>query len=223
MTILLASRKFKLLFGNFDPWHVLRPWHVTRPWHRARVTSFCNRKTYLRWEGWQPNFEMEILKYIQVSSQSATNDATCLILNMQVWYLQENVLVTDLTVCLFISILRSIAESAIHDSCSAFNTTQLQSERASFQDLVRKTIGRRFDNVGADVEDLQVTSSMGISMRELESDELKNKVSNLVPRGFQPLHLSPRRKGMWKEMKEEISQPTSRTQTFHGQAIVNYI
>ena len=57
-------------------------------------------------------------------------------------------------------------------------------------------LGRRFDNVGADVEDLQVTSSMGMSMKELESDELKNKVSNLVPRGFQPLHLSPRRKGM---------------------------
>lgn len=83
-----------------------------------------------------------------------------------------------------IPIIRSIAESAIHDSCSAFNTTQLQSERASFQDLVRKTIGRRFDNVGADVEDLQVTSSMGMSMKELESDELKNKVSNPVPRGF---------------------------------------
>ncbi|CAH3108477.1 unnamed protein product [Pocillopora meandrina] len=60
----------------------------------------------------------------------------------------------------YLKLLKSIAESAIHDSCSAFNTTQLQSERASFQDLVRKTIGRRFDNVGADVEDLQVENIM---------------------------------------------------------------
>ncbi|XP_022779220.1 uncharacterized protein LOC111320789 [Stylophora pistillata] len=60
----------------------------------------------------------------------------------------------------FLFILKSTAESATHDSCSAFNTTQLQSERASFQDVVRKTIGRRFGIVGADVQDLQVQNIM---------------------------------------------------------------
>ncbi|KAL9982133.1 hypothetical protein ACROYT_G010941 [Oculina patagonica] len=56
----------------------------------------------------------------------------------------------------YLKLLKSISESAIHDACSAFNTTQVQTARASFQDLVRKTIGRRFDNVWTDVEDLQV-------------------------------------------------------------------
>jgi len=60
----------------------------------------------------------------------------------------------------YVKLLKSISESAIHDACSSFNTTQLQAERASFQDLVRKTIGRRFDNAWADVEDLQVQNIM---------------------------------------------------------------
>jgi len=56
----------------------------------------------------------------------------------------------------YLDILKSIGESAIHDACSGFNTTQLQSQRASFQDLVRNTLGRRFATLWADVEDLQV-------------------------------------------------------------------
>ncbi|XP_068673436.1 uncharacterized protein [Montipora foliosa] len=49
-----------------------------------------------------------------------------------------------------------VGESAIHDACSAFNTTQFQSQRASFQDLVRTILGRRFNSLWADVTDLQV-------------------------------------------------------------------
>lgn len=56
----------------------------------------------------------------------------------------------------YVTILTTIGESAIHDACSAFNTSQLQSERASFQELVRKTLGRRFDSLWADVTDVQV-------------------------------------------------------------------
>lgn len=56
----------------------------------------------------------------------------------------------------YVKILRNIGESAVHDACSAFNTTQFQSQRAAFQDLVRRTLGRRFNGVWADVEDLQV-------------------------------------------------------------------
>lgn len=60
----------------------------------------------------------------------------------------------------YLEVLKSVGESAIHDACSVFNTTQLQSQRASFQDLVRKTLGRRFETLWADVEDLQVRNIM---------------------------------------------------------------
>lgn len=56
----------------------------------------------------------------------------------------------------YLKVLISVGESAIHDACSAFNTTQLQSQRASFQDLVRTILGRRFNSLWADVTDLQV-------------------------------------------------------------------
>lgn len=64
--------------------------------------------------------------------------------------------------CIYFSFgtARTIGESAIHDACSAFNTSQLQSERASFQELVRKTLGRRFDSLWADVTDVQVGSGI---------------------------------------------------------------
>ena len=58
---------------------------------------------------------------------------------------------------------RSVGESAIYDACSKFNTSQLQSQRASFQDLVRSTLGRRFNTLWADVTDLQVNSVTLIS------------------------------------------------------------
>jgi len=56
----------------------------------------------------------------------------------------------------YLKILKSVGESAIYDACSKFNTSQLQSQRASFQDLVRSTLGRRFNTLWADVTDLQV-------------------------------------------------------------------
>lgn len=56
----------------------------------------------------------------------------------------------------YVEVLKVVGESAIHDACSAFNTSQLQSQRASFQDLVRKTLGRRFGTLWGDVTDLQV-------------------------------------------------------------------
>ena len=53
-------------------------------------------------------------------------------------------------------ICRNIGEAAIHDACSSFNTTQFQSQRAVFQELVRNTMAQRYGVVGADVTDLQV-------------------------------------------------------------------
>ena len=51
---------------------------------------------------------------------------------------------------------RSIAEAAIHDACSSFNTSQFQSQRAVFQELVRNTMAQRYGEVWADITDLQV-------------------------------------------------------------------
>jgi len=72
----------------------------------------------------------------------------------------------------YLDILKSIGESSIHDACSGFNTTQLQSQRASFQDLVRNTLGRRFSTLWADVEDLQVQN---IKRPETYEEVVRNK------------------------------------------------
>ncbi len=47
-------------------------------------------------------------------------------------------------------------ESAIHDVCSKFNTSQFQAERGAFQEQVRQRLVLKYDQVSCDVTDLQV-------------------------------------------------------------------
>lgn len=47
-------------------------------------------------------------------------------------------------------------EAALHESCSYFNTSQFQSQRAEFQEFVRTKIIERYDVLYADITDLQV-------------------------------------------------------------------
>ncbi|XP_048583089.1 uncharacterized protein LOC116603383 [Nematostella vectensis] len=53
---------------------------------------------------------------------------------------------------------RPIAKSSIYDVCSRFNTSQFQSQRASFQENVLTTMSKRFETVHADLTDLQVSN-----------------------------------------------------------------
>ena len=48
-------------------------------------------------------------------------------------------------------------ESAIHDACSQYNTSQFQAERGIFQEDVRKRVVQKYDKVSCDVTDLQVS------------------------------------------------------------------
>lgn len=51
-----------------------------------------------------------------------------------------------------------MARSAVHDACSKFNTTQFQSQRATFQESVRSHTADQFNNVSTDITDLQISS-----------------------------------------------------------------
>lgn len=53
-------------------------------------------------------------------------------------------------------ILKNLGESAIHDSCSLFNTSQFQSERGIFQEDLRTRLVNKYDQIDCDVTDLQV-------------------------------------------------------------------
>lgn len=46
----------------------------------------------------------------------------------------------------------------MYDTCSRFNTSQFQSQRATFQESVLSTMNRRFQEVSADLTDLQVSN-----------------------------------------------------------------
>ncbi len=48
-------------------------------------------------------------------------------------------------------------ESAIHEACSKFNTSQFQAERGAFQENLRATLVNKYDFLGTDITDLQVT------------------------------------------------------------------
>ncbi|XP_031562106.1 uncharacterized protein LOC116297920 isoform X2 [Actinia tenebrosa] len=50
----------------------------------------------------------------------------------------------------YAKLLRSLALAAIHDSCSAFNVTQFQTQRAVFQEYVRTLTAQRFNNESAE-------------------------------------------------------------------------
>ena len=50
----------------------------------------------------------------------------------------------------------SSGSSAIHDSCSRFNTSQFQAERGRFQEDLTSRLVDKFENLNCDVTDLQV-------------------------------------------------------------------
>ncbi|XP_052080290.1 uncharacterized protein LOC127718334 [Mytilus californianus] len=54
--------------------------------------------------------------------------------------------------------LRYEGESAIHESCSYFNTSQFAAERANFQEKVKDQIMVRYKKVNAEITDLQVNN-----------------------------------------------------------------
>jgi len=58
----------------------------------------------------------------------------------------------------FLKALDNIGQSAIHDACSKFNTTQFQSERGAFQEDLRGRLVNKFDSVQTDITDLQVNN-----------------------------------------------------------------
>ncbi|XP_062621703.1 uncharacterized protein LOC134283276 [Saccostrea cucullata] len=56
------------------------------------------------------------------------------------------------------TVLTYAGEAALHESCSYFNTSQFQSQRAEFQEFVRTKIIERYDILYADITDLQVSN-----------------------------------------------------------------
>ncbi|CAG2187807.1 unnamed protein product [Mytilus edulis] len=58
----------------------------------------------------------------------------------------------------YTKILRYEGESSIHESCSYFNTSQFQAERANFQEKVKEQIIVRYKNLNAEIVDLQVNN-----------------------------------------------------------------
>ncbi|KAK2161956.1 hypothetical protein LSH36_107g08005 [Paralvinella palmiformis] len=55
-------------------------------------------------------------------------------------------------------VLHSTGSSAIHDSCSRFNTSQFQAERGRFQEDLTSRLVDKFENLNCDVTDLQVNN-----------------------------------------------------------------
>ncbi|XP_021354142.1 uncharacterized protein LOC110450764 isoform X2 [Mizuhopecten yessoensis] len=55
-------------------------------------------------------------------------------------------------------VLKYAGQSALHESCSQFNTSQFQSERGSFQELVREKLKTRYGELNAGITDLQVSN-----------------------------------------------------------------
>lgn len=58
----------------------------------------------------------------------------------------------------YTKVLRYAGQSALHESCSYFNTSQFQAERANFQEKVREQIVGRYEELNADITDLQVSN-----------------------------------------------------------------
>ena len=53
---------------------------------------------------------------------------------------------------------RFLARASIHDACSQFNTSEFQTRRSFFQELIYTTMVNRFTDVNADITDLQVSN-----------------------------------------------------------------
>ncbi|XP_063411792.1 uncharacterized protein LOC134694680 [Mytilus trossulus] len=58
----------------------------------------------------------------------------------------------------YTKILKYEGESAIHETCSHFNTSQFQAERANFQVKVKENIMVRYKKLNAEMTDLQVNN-----------------------------------------------------------------
>ncbi|XP_070570516.1 uncharacterized protein [Ptychodera flava] len=58
----------------------------------------------------------------------------------------------------YVTVLKYAGEAAIHEACSKYNTTEFQTIRAMFQQTVREHVVTRFDELRANVADLQVNN-----------------------------------------------------------------
>lgn len=56
------------------------------------------------------------------------------------------------------TVLQYTGESALHEACSYFNTSQFQSERGAFQEKVREKIIEKYEVLYCDITDLQVSN-----------------------------------------------------------------
>ncbi|XP_015757824.1 PREDICTED: uncharacterized protein LOC107337227 [Acropora digitifera] len=58
----------------------------------------------------------------------------------------------------YIKMLKFLARASIYDACSQFNTSEFQTRRSSFQELMYTIMVDRFASVSADITDLQVSN-----------------------------------------------------------------
>lgn len=58
----------------------------------------------------------------------------------------------------YVTILENAGETAIHEACSLFNTTQFQSERGKFQESVGQKLINKYDGLYCDVSEIQVSN-----------------------------------------------------------------
>jgi len=58
----------------------------------------------------------------------------------------------------YVKILKFLARASIYDACSKFNTSEFQTRRSFFQEVVYTTMVKRFATVNADITDLQVSN-----------------------------------------------------------------
>lgn len=56
------------------------------------------------------------------------------------------------------AVLTQVGESALHETCSYFDTAQFQSERGKFQEKVRQKVIEKYENLHANITDLQVSN-----------------------------------------------------------------
>lgn len=58
----------------------------------------------------------------------------------------------------YLKVLKLAGRSALHESCSKFNTAQFQAERGAFQEHVEKTLKARYNGLNTDINGLQVSN-----------------------------------------------------------------
>ncbi|XP_022079259.1 uncharacterized protein LOC110973086 [Acanthaster planci] len=58
----------------------------------------------------------------------------------------------------FEKVLKSTGESAIHEACSDYNTTEFQALRQNFQNSVREALSARYQYLSTNIDDLQVNN-----------------------------------------------------------------